>query len=285
MNISLYIDKFQSFSGNADALIRAATKLSELLSLGIEKAADIDIDNDNLNEDGEVEGNERLLRHYVSMSVVDRPVRKGRDAVYGFRQLLQYLTARRLLKQGFSLSKIAEFTSVVPTAHLSQALIEAPHRSEAELLVAAFKVGESAGARSSPEPVARASRMASSASGIDPIFGMADLLKEIEDLRQRFSVEMHELRRVGDQLQRLNDTVERSMRLGMNAQDQFMQWMADIHRDRRVCEELMSTVTKSFDVHFLQIQAQIQMLSLQLSEHIERTTPQAPQTPPSGDRS
>jgi DNA-binding transcriptional MerR regulator len=275
------INKFQDFKGGADDLIRNATRLSEYLVLGLDAQAsesDIDFDNTNADEDSEVEveGNERLLRHYVSMNVVDRPVRSGRDAIYGFRQLLQYLTARRLLKQGFSLSKIAEFTSVVPTSSLSDALIEAPHRSDAELLVAAFKARETGGSKPPRSPRANTSQAAmrrvasSQPSTIDPIHGMADLLKEIEDLRMRFGREMQEMRRLGDQLQRLNDTIEQSMRMGMRAQDQFMHWVQDIHAERNRCEQFMREVTEVVQLRTERLQVQVAMLSEQLAIHIKQ---------------
>ena len=275
------INKFQDFKGGADELIRNATRLSEYLLLGLDaQVSESETHFDNASADDnsevEVEGNERLLRHYVSMNVVDRPVRSGRDAIYGFRQLLQYLTARRLLKQGFSLSKIAEFTSVVPTASLSDALIEAPQRSDAELLVAAFKARETGGSKPPRSPRANTSQAAmrrvvsSQPSTIDPIHGMADLLKEIEDLRMRFGREMQEMRRLGDQLQRLNDTIEQSMRLGMKAQDQFMHWVQDIHAERNRCEQFMREVTEVVHSRTATLQLQIERLSQQLAIHIQQ---------------
>ena len=114
------IKQYQLFRGNADELIKIATSLSESISLALE-ASD--------STEGEGEGNERLLRHYVSMNVVDKPIRQGRGATYNFRHLLQYLTTRRLLKQKFSLIKIAEYTSLIPTQSLIDALLVPPHRS------------------------------------------------------------------------------------------------------------------------------------------------------------
>lgn len=69
------------FQGSADALIYKAQDVAKTLKLDQEAT----------------EGNERLLRHYVSMGVVDKPSREGRDALYGFRHLVQFVAARRLL--------------------------------------------------------------------------------------------------------------------------------------------------------------------------------------------
>ena len=111
------------FQGSADALIDKAQDVAKTLKLDQEAT----------------EGNERLLRHYVSMGVVDKPTREGRDALYGFRHLVQFVAARRLLAEGFPLAKIAKYTGAVPTDALT-AYLEKPDRtSEAELLVAAFR--------------------------------------------------------------------------------------------------------------------------------------------------
>jgi DNA-binding transcriptional MerR regulator len=230
------LDTYQDFKGNSDQLTLAAGKLAESLSLALEPS------------EGEAEGNERLLRYYVSLNVVDKPDRQGRDAVYNFRHLLQYLTARRLLRQRFSLAKIAEYTSLVPTQSLIDALLAPPHRSEAELLVAAFKAQDvlpgsrsslrTANQRNANNPASTAPTGATVRPGnrpsaplpSNPIHGMADLLKEIEDMRRRFSNEMEEVRRVRYALDQLNTAINTSMRLGMRAQEDFMQMVDDIRR-------------------------------------------------------
>ena len=241
------IEQYQSFRGNADELIKIATSLSESISLALE-ASD--------STEGEGEGNERLLRHYVSMNVVDKPIRQGRGATYNFRHLLQYLTTRRLLKQKFSLIKIAEYTSLIPTQSLIDALLVPPHRSEAELLVAAFKaqdvlpsgrsthrnLGSNSPSSSGPQGTQGGSGTRSSqppqggqAAGAgnqpmpgNPIFAMADLLKEIEELRRRFGREMGEFERVRNALDNLNSAINNSMRLGFEAQKEFTQKVNDI---------------------------------------------------------
>jgi len=237
---------YQDFKGNSDQLTLAAGKLAESLSLALEPS------------EGEAEGNERLLRYYVSLNVVDKPDRQGRDAVYNFRHLLQYLTARRLLRQKFSLAKIAEYTSLVPTQSLIDALLAPPHRSEAELLVAAFKAQDvlpgsrsslrTANQRNANNPASTAPTGATGRPGnrpsaplpSNPIHGMADLLKEIEDMRRRFSNEMEEVRRVRYALDQLNTAINTSMRLGMRAQEDFMQMVDDIRRGMAEANERSS---------------------------------------------
>jgi len=240
------LNTYQDFKGNSDQLTLAAGKLAESLSLALEPS------------EGEAEGNERLLRYYVSLNVVDKPDRQGRDAVYNFRHLLQYLTARRLLRQKFSLAKIAEYTSLVPTQSLIDALLAPPHRSEAELLVAAFKAQDvlpgsrsslrTANQRNANNPASTAPTGATGRPGnrpsaplpSNPIHGMADLLKEIEDMRRRFSNEMEEVRRVRYALDQLNTAINTSMRLGMRAQEDFMQMVDDIRRGMAEANERSS---------------------------------------------
>ena len=152
------------FSGSGEELLRLVEELAGILHLTPEDDS----------------GNERLLRHYASVNVVDKPGRQGRDAVYTYRHLLQFLAARRLMKQGFALSNIAEFTSVVPTETLQQTLCESPRHSEAELLVAAYRA-------------TRATPSAPAAKGLEPIYGMADVINEIEKMRTRFVAEIQEM--------------------------------------------------------------------------------------------
>ena len=51
---------------------------------------------------------------------------------------------------------------------------------------------------------------------------MADLLKEIEQMRYRFSKELDDMRRVSRSLDELNRTIYESQRLGLAAQSDFM---------------------------------------------------------------
>jgi DNA-binding transcriptional MerR regulator len=52
--------------------------------------------------------NERLVRHYVQVGVLDPPERAGREALFDVRQVLEFLAARHLIKDGWPLAKIAE---------------------------------------------------------------------------------------------------------------------------------------------------------------------------------
>ncbi len=52
--------------------------------------------------------NERLVRDYVARSIVGKPERRGKEAIFGFEQLVQFLACRAMLADGWPLSKIAE---------------------------------------------------------------------------------------------------------------------------------------------------------------------------------
>lgn len=53
------------------------------------------------------EVNARLVRHYLSLGLLDENAREGREARYGFRHLLQLLLVRRFLTEGYPATVIA----------------------------------------------------------------------------------------------------------------------------------------------------------------------------------
>lgn len=165
------------FQGNADALIAKAQEVAKTLNLDQEAS----------------EGNERLLRHYVSISVVDRPSREGRDALYGFRHLLQFVAARRLLAEGFSLAQIAKYTAVVPTDALSAYLEKSGRASEAELLVAAFRVETST--ISAPTSPSRRSATPKPLPSVATGMGMVDVVHEMREMEQRVHAQLKDFQR------------------------------------------------------------------------------------------
>jgi len=52
---------------------------------------------------------ERLVRYYVQKKVLTPPVRRGKEAVFGVRQLRELVVARELSDDGWSLAKIASW--------------------------------------------------------------------------------------------------------------------------------------------------------------------------------
>ena len=171
-----YLERLRNdFQGGADDLIAKAQEVAKALNLEQEAS----------------EGNERLLRHYVSIGVVDKPSREGRDALYGFRHLAQFAAARRLLAEGFPLAKIAKYTAVVPTDALA-AYLEKPDRaSEAELLVAAFR--NETPSRSLPVQPSRRTTSTKPSSSVATGMGMVDVMHEMREMEQRVHRQLKDL--------------------------------------------------------------------------------------------
>lgn len=69
------------------------------------------------------EVNPRLIRHYTTVGVVDRPLRAGREARYTYRHFLQVLVVRRLLAEGYSTHAMLPVTTEKQNAEL-EALLE-----------------------------------------------------------------------------------------------------------------------------------------------------------------
>lgn len=55
--------------------------------------------------------NARLVRHYSTNGLLDKPLKQGREARYTYRHLLQLLVLRRLLAEGYSSSAIGQLVS------------------------------------------------------------------------------------------------------------------------------------------------------------------------------
>ena len=66
--------------------------------------------------------NPRLVRHYVSQGLVDKPQRIGREVRYGYRHLLQLLVVRRLLAEGYTSGAIASLMTGQTNADLEALL-------------------------------------------------------------------------------------------------------------------------------------------------------------------
>lgn len=64
----------------------------------------------------------RTVRYYQTIGLVDRPDRDGREAVYGWRHLLQVVAVKRLQAQGEPLSRIQAALAGVSTGSLEAAL-------------------------------------------------------------------------------------------------------------------------------------------------------------------
>lgn len=50
----------------------------------------------------------RLVRDYVSRGILSKPIPKGKEVMFNYEQLIQFVACRHLLEEGFSLKRIAE---------------------------------------------------------------------------------------------------------------------------------------------------------------------------------
>lgn len=67
---------------------------------------------------------ERTLRYHQTLGLLDRPLRyEGRQAIYGYRHLLQALSVRVLQARGHSLAQIQAALAGVGTEALESALV------------------------------------------------------------------------------------------------------------------------------------------------------------------
>lgn len=116
--------QFENFSGNAQDLADAALTCAEQNNWPI--------DTDKTNE--------RLVRYYVTVQVLDKPNRVGRDATYQYRHLLQLLVARRMLDKGFNLASIADLNQNSSTSELVNKLLSKELEiTDAQALIRKFK--------------------------------------------------------------------------------------------------------------------------------------------------
>lgn len=83
--------------------------------------------------------NERLVRHYVQVGVLTVPEREGREALFGVRQVVEFLAARWLLKDGWPLTKVAELVRATDVAGLAQLVPSERQRTRAEDVAAKYR--------------------------------------------------------------------------------------------------------------------------------------------------
>ena len=83
--------------------------------------------------------NERLVRHYVQVGVLTAPEREGREALFGLRQVVEFLAARYLLKDGWPLAKVAEMVRATDLDGLAGMIPTDRPRTRAEEAVAKYR--------------------------------------------------------------------------------------------------------------------------------------------------
>jgi hypothetical protein len=86
------ITDYTDWSGNADDMAELAARLTS---------------QDPKFRD-QLSPNTRLIRDYVQRGIVNAPERRGKEAIFSYRHLVQFLAARALLANNWPLRKIAE---------------------------------------------------------------------------------------------------------------------------------------------------------------------------------
>jgi DNA-binding transcriptional MerR regulator len=86
----MWNDKFKDWEGSAEELVK---------TVGIVVGESVPVE--------EFAPNVRLLRHYQSIDAVSRPERRGKEAVYRYRHLLEVIVVRHLVIDGWPLKKIS----------------------------------------------------------------------------------------------------------------------------------------------------------------------------------
>lgn len=176
--------------------------------------------------------NERLVRYYVSEGVVDRPDRVGRDAAYGYRHLLQLLTARRMLQAGTALSVIGPHNSTATTKALEEGLAK-PLPTAAEMLVNSFLHSKREGTPIStavpsggPGATAMPSRPQKTAP---PGPSIVDVLAEMRHIRSDWMAELSQVKALHQEIDRLSAGVDRSVSLAQQALSRAESIREDMH--------------------------------------------------------
>ncbi len=83
--------------------------------------------------------NERIVRDYVARGIIARPERRGKEAVFSFLQLSQFLACRSMLGDGWPLQKISEDFQISSLNDILN-LIPGDHRNDESLsLIEEFK--------------------------------------------------------------------------------------------------------------------------------------------------
>ena len=140
------------------------------------------------------EVNERLVRYYVQEGVLDAPEREGREAMFGFRQLVQAIAARFLLRDSWPLRKVAE---LIRTSDIDALLALAPgatSRTPAEAAIARIRSGEPQATAKASRPVAYATLRHAAAFDFS-----VRALEKAADITQRRSALTDNLRALGNE--------------------------------------------------------------------------------------
>jgi len=156
-----WTDKYRNWEGTAAELADVAAAIGAAIRI----------------PEGDTRPNERLVRHYVHVGILGRPERRGKEAYFSFRQVVELLAARVLLNDGWPLAKIAEFVGVTNLDDLLGLLPQSALLTPAQELVSKFKrrvFREQSPAARTPAPQAKPSTA-------NPMSRSVDLLRQRQE--------------------------------------------------------------------------------------------------------
>jgi hypothetical protein len=107
-----FMDVMKKFADDLAEFVSWAGDVSELARLAGEILAARGL------ADASNEPTVRVVRDYAQRGIVSRPDRQGKEAIYGYRQLLEFIAARVLVADGWPLAKIAEHFAHIADAEL-----------------------------------------------------------------------------------------------------------------------------------------------------------------------
>lgn len=111
--------------------------------------------------------NARLVRHYSTHGLLDKPLKQGREARYTYRHLLQLLLLRRLLAEGYSSGAVGQLVCN-KTNHDLEVLLQGGAQLTVEAANPALAFLVKVQARSAPSLPASPASMAFSPPPITP---------------------------------------------------------------------------------------------------------------------
>lgn len=113
---------------------------------------------------GQESVNPRLVRHYTTQGLLDKPLKQGREARYIYRHLLQLLVLRRLLAEGYSVSSMHQLIGGQPNDALEK-ILQGGAQLTVETANPALTFLAEIRDRHSPPALSRSAPAASSAPG------------------------------------------------------------------------------------------------------------------------
>ena len=98
--------------------------------------------------------NERLVRDYVAKGILSKPERKGKEALFSFEQLAQFLACRAMIEDGWPLSKISEDFKVSSISDILKLIPGEGNDNDALSLIESFKNADYSEGIDNPPPIA-----------------------------------------------------------------------------------------------------------------------------------